>query len=158
MRNFTVEDFKGAGQYLVRTTEDFVARTGYLTTIMYKVGYMHGEGRKGQKTLLISMADGWSNDRTILTKDEEGNKIMNSSGWVVIPWVTDKEANPPVNNKQLFVDYLNKHAEQEYRFATQEEIVRVVSAQYWRWRTTHFDESFSYDVTSTLKKDEKTKD
>lgn len=62
MRNFTAKDFDGAGQYLVRTTENYIKDTGFLSTIMYKVGYMHGRRRKGQVTLLISMADGWTND------------------------------------------------------------------------------------------------
>jgi len=157
MRDFTVKDFEGAGQYLVRATKDFIENTGYLTTIMYKVGYMHGEGRKGQKTLLISMADGWSNDRTYITKDAEGKKLTDTEDWIKIIWRTDKKANPPVTGKQLFVDYLNIHAEQEYRFATQEEIVRVVASQNWRWKGLYHDKNFDYNVKSTIKekKDDK---
>ena len=128
MRNFTTEDFSGAGQYLVRNDKprNGFVNTGFLSSVMYKVGYSHGtkfENRPdtGNVMLLISMSDGLSLHGHFL---KNGNET-DTSKWTFVQW----------NGVQEFCDYLNNpELSQEYRFASQEEVVRVVMYQTSRWR------------------------
>lgn len=155
MRNFTPEDFEGGGQYLLRMSpEEIFAReknetfrgysnTGYLTTITYKVGYMHNNfnlGNGNQLTTLTSMSDGWTrvchypNSKKAELYKKEG-KAMDFDEWEKTFWQNDEDENPEqLSGKQKFCDYLNNPENQEFRFATQEEIVRVVMYQKSRWR------------------------
>ena len=134
MRNFKTKDIKGAGHYLVRqdknddgTLVTHIQDTGYLSTIMYKIGYSHGNKTEGQSTLLISMSDGWTQDGHFV-KDPKDPK--NSDKWEYVKWVSDKKGTKQ-GGRDLFVDHLNND-ETEYRFATREEIVRCVMHQHWR--------------------------
>ena len=141
MRNFKVEDLEGAGHYLVKVTDQcrerinngkkpFIVDTGYLSTVMYKVGYNHNNDNpdKGQRACLISMSDGWVRDRH-LTRDESkavGGRYEHHV------WETSKDRT--VEGMQLLIDHLNSDDSEEMRFATQEEVVRVVMYQSHRWR------------------------
>lgn len=109
MRNFKIEDFKGSGQYLVANREKIYSDTGYLSTLLLKVGYRHGKN----SCVLISMSDGWV---------QEG--YFNNEIFI------------PFEGKESLVQYLNNPelCKEEYRFATQEEVVRVVLNQSSRWR------------------------
>lgn len=157
MRNFTPEDFEGAGQYLIRMSpEEIFARVdgkpfrgysdaGYLSTITYKVGYMHDNfkiGNGNQITTLTSMSDGWTrichypNSKKAEQYEKEG-KVLDFDKWEKVLWQTDEENKVDgevLSGKQKFCDYLNNPETQEMRFATQEEIVRVVMYQKSRWR------------------------
>jgi hypothetical protein len=98
--------------------------SGFLSTIMYKVGYSHGNGFKhrpdeGHIVCKVSMADGWV-DNGHFNK----NGSTDPEQWNYIQW----------NGKQDFCDWLNITSRDEYRFATQEEVVRVVMYQSSRWR------------------------
>ena len=133
MRNFTIEDFSGAGQYLVRNDkpENKYTDTGFLSTIMKKVGYCIGQGpENGNIMTLINMSDG----KTSLgyfdqRKDPEYKKNPRTCNTHLWEWVQ-------FNGDQVLCDYLNNPdlCQQEYRFATQEEVVRVVMYQKSRWR------------------------
>ena len=136
MRDFKLKDFDGAGQYLIRMGPKELALnkdgkafsgyndTGYLTTITYKVGYLHRIKGFGQCRTLASMADGWTQvSHFIKTIGGTTNEIF---------WASPKGA-PAKEGRQIFVNHLNE-GESEYRFATQEEIVRVVMSQNWRWK------------------------
>ena len=119
MRNFTTEDFKGSGQYLVYDRAKVYLDTGYLSTLMFKIGYLHGNNAKqrGQDNnyCLVAMSDGWIIEGYIPEGDDKVFKSFTS--------------------KQDLVDYLNTVGlTEEYRFATQEEVVRVVMYQKGRWR------------------------
>jgi hypothetical protein len=148
MRNFTTEDFRGAGQYLVRMgPEELAARqagktysignTGYLSTVMFKVGYHTNNAEIGngeQLTCLIAMSDGhtsfyhYPNIRKA-TACRASGQAVDFVEWEKVFWQKQGE----VLGIQIFVDHLNT-GEEEYRFATQEEVVRVVMYQSSRWR------------------------
>jgi len=128
MRNFTIEDFIGSGQYLVREKENkFITDTGFLSTIMYKVGFDNNNleiGTGGQITNLISMSDGWTRCFYFLN-NEDGTTNFNKK----VIWQNTEELGSH-QGKQRLCDYLNNsELSQEMRFATQEEIVRVVMYQ-----------------------------
>lgn len=145
MRNFTPEDFSGAGQYLVRVTNEElyareqnkpfngVTRTGFLSTIMYKVGYIRNNwkigGSNGRITTLAAMSDGCTQHGHFITEDEKGNKLE-IKDWLKVLWVTDDNSS----GKEKLCNHLNDPDTQEMRFATQEEVVRVVLYQKARWR------------------------
>ena len=145
MRNFTTESFEGAGQYLVRicpsqaeqiknNRKPHLLDTGFLSTIMYKVGYITNNwaigGTREQLSCLISMSDGWIRHGYFITKDKDGNKLPTEE-YEKILWIKDKKST----GKQKLVDYLNNSKlSQEMRFATQEEVVRVVMYQKSRWK------------------------
>lgn len=126
MKNFTIEDFSGSGQYLVKICPHqqkqreegkgfHLSNTGFLSTIMYKVGYMHGKENNPSSTCMIAMSDGWTTNGYFNTHNSK-----DIQDWEFIYWKT----------KQEFCDYLNNepHGE-EYRFATIEEVIRVVLYQ-----------------------------
>ncbi len=125
MRNFTIKDLDGAGQYLVRTDQEYIKNAGHLSTILYKVGWNVGmsyteeiKDQIGARNVysLIAMSDGMILDGYYVK--EEGNRIKH----VFI-------------SKEKLVDYLNNpDLTQEYRFATTEEVVRVAMYQTTRCR------------------------
>lgn len=139
MRNFTIEDFSGSGQYLLRMSpreihcrdnnEQFegYSNTGYLSTIIKKVGWItnnYGIGNGEQIYTLTDMSDGM----TILGNYTHNNPQSNN--WEKIIWQGENGLG-----KQKLVDWLNNpELSQEHRFATQEEVVRVVLSQKSRWR------------------------
>ena len=151
MRNFATEDFSGAGQYLIRMNpsevycrENNKPFYGYdnstnLSTIMYKVGYIHNNfeiGSGHQLITLTSMSDGWTqfNHYPNYGKAQECKKQgieIDFDEWEKVFWQNDSDEVK--NGWQKFVDYLNHHS-QEMRFATQEEVVRCVLKQTSRWR------------------------
>jgi len=136
MRNFTTEDFSGSGQYLVRNDKErnTYCDAGFLSTIMKKVGYCLGQGTVGgvqenNVVTLVDMSDGKTSLGYVDTrKDPDHGKnpmTCHTETWV---WVQ-------FDNKQVLCDYLNNpDLSQEYRFASQEEVVRVVMYQSSRWR------------------------
>lgn len=129
MRDFKVEDFHGCGQYLVRTQSDYIKDTGFLTTIMYKVGYInvHNILNVNDSICLISMSDGWVQLGYFDKIDNKNSRF--------IAWSNEKREKIDIA-KQKLCDYLNNSelCKNEYRFATQEEIVRVVMSQKSRTR------------------------
>lgn len=122
MNNFKVEDFSGAGQYLVRTSDKHVYDTGFLSTVMYKIGYQHNKNliQHGEYSnyCIIAMSDGWTRDGYF-----EKNGSEDTKDWTYKAFV----------DKATLTQYLNE-CEESYRFATQEEVVRVVMCQSSRWR------------------------
>ena len=139
MRNFTMEDFSGAGQYLIRADKPAGEYTnpGFMSTIMIKVGYCRGQGclnppQTGNIITLVDMSDGCTSLGYFDTRKDTGYhqvpKMTNSEGISKWVWI-------PFNGYQALCDYLNNpDFSQEYRFATQEEVVRVVMYQKSRWR------------------------
>lgn len=139
MRNFKPEDFSGAGQYLLRMTPDEIhaknnnqpfrghCDTGYLTTIVKKVGWItnnYNIGNGEQIYTLTDMSDGMTTIGNYTAKEPKTNNYER------IIWQGENG-----EGKQLLCNYLNNpELSQEYRFATQEEIVRVVMYQSSRWR------------------------
>ncbi len=135
--SFTIEDFSGAGQYIVRNDKEpnkFVD-TGFLSTIMKKVGYCLGHGcidfpDKGNIMTLIDMSDGLTSlgyfDQRKDPEYKNNPRKCNTHLW---EWIQ-------FNGTQSLCDYLNNPdlCDEDYRFATQEEITRVVMYQKSRWR------------------------
>jgi hypothetical protein len=113
---FTSENLAGSGHYIVRTDQDYIKDTGYLSTIMSKIGYHHNaRSRHGAKYQFVSMADGWSHDGWFDRK-----KSNNSSDWIFKPF----------KNIEDIANYLNNNPNKDkYRFATVEEVIRVVLHQ-----------------------------
>ena len=134
MRNFTTEDFSGCGQYLVRNDKEpnQYVDTGFLTTVMKKVGWCPGQGtQKWERTYtLTDMSDGLTKLGYFDQRRDPGYKSnpreCNTSLW---DWVQ-------FTDLMVLCDYLNNPdlCHQEYRFATQEEVVRVVMFQSSRWK------------------------
>lgn len=126
MRTFIPEDFSGAGHYLIRNDKErnkFVD-SGFMSTVMYKVGYHHGHGMvnrpESNVICLVSMADGWTQ-----TGYFDKHNSTDTKDWEWKQW----------NSWQGFCDWLNNEdRSQEMRFASQEEVVRVVLYQSARWR------------------------
>lgn len=140
MRNFTPEDFSGAGQYLVHNDKEpnKYVDTGFLSTIMKKVGYCLGQGcakrpKRGNIMTLVDMSDGLTALGYFDTRKdpEHGKNPRKISSENINTWVWVQ-----FNGTQALCDYLNNPdlCEQEYRFATQEEVTRVVMYQKSRWR------------------------
>ena len=136
---FTPEDFDGAGQYIVKeptqkTERPFIADTGYLSTIMQKVGWQHGTRRNNVHSniyCLIDMSDGLVKEGYFTnTKTESGERIDTEKWiWNTFSGTANHEA------KQRLCDYLNNNPYgYTYRFATSEEVVRVVMYQKHRTR------------------------
>ena len=141
MRNFTAEDFAGYGQYLVRmgaseldvqkTGKVFqgYSNTGYLSTIMYKVGYHTNNleiGNGEQLVCLVSMSDGYVD---FYHYPNAGRGIRGADEWEKVIW----QATGEKTGWQVLADFLTTGTE-EFRFATQEELVRVVMYQSSRWK------------------------
>jgi|SRR6187402_46792 len=136
---FTPEAIDGVGHYIVResvnkTNSPHFYDTGYLSTVMMKIGYIGG-GRdinreiRGNYYCLIDMSDGRISTGFFKTKDADGNKIEDSSNWTWISFSDDENYVA----KQKLCDYLNNNQHGEtYRFATNEELIRVAAHQKWR--------------------------
>lgn len=139
MRNFTPEDFNGAGQYILRMSHDEIfardnnkpfsgySNTSYLSTLIKKVGYITNNydiGNGEQICTLTDMSDGWTIFSNYTSKDPKSNNYEK------VIWQGKNDYG-----KQLLCNWLNNpELCQEHRFATQEEIVRVVLYQKSRWR------------------------
>lgn len=110
----------------------YFANTSYLSTVMQKVGYCLGQGTThegdGNLYTLVNMSDGLTKLGYFdTTKDLSwpNGESGNSDLWT---WV-------PFDSKQAICDYLNDpNYSKEHRFATQEEVVRVVLYQKSRWK------------------------
>jgi hypothetical protein len=114
---FKVEDFIGSGQCIIKTNDPHIINDGYLSTIIYKIGYLFGEDFENNNLrrafpLLISIADGWTIN---------GHYIKNNEGRTVFKkWMDKKD----------LVDFLNNNPYNEfYRPASKEEIIRVINYQ-----------------------------
>lgn len=135
---FTPEDFSGSGQYIVRETinkenREWVFDTGYLSTVMFKVGYIHGgrDLKRDNLSCLISMSDGMIKTGYFITVDENGKQIEDSVNW---KWVSFTETTVE-GAKSMLCEYLNNNPYGEtFRFATNEEVVRVALYQKSRTR------------------------
>src|SRR5687768_10153887 len=109
---FTPEDFKGSGQYLVREgrnkeLREDVSDTGYLSTVMFKVGYIHGgrDLKRDNLSCLISMSDGMIKTGYFITVDENGKQIEDSVNW---KWVSFTETTVE-GAKSMLCEYLNNN-------------------------------------------------
>ena len=139
MRNFKHEDFNGSGQYLLQLSPKEIfakennkpftgySNTFYLSTIIRKVGYIINNediGNGEQIYTLTDMSDGLTMIGNYTSKEPKTNN------WEKILWQGESHLG-----KQLLCNWLNNsELSQEHRFATQEEIVRVVLYQSSRWR------------------------
>jgi len=153
MRNFTPEDFNGAGQYLIRMSSDelycreqgkrFIGHMDgtHLSTILYKVGYIINNDKIGNGTQLItltSMSDGFTIycDYPNFGKTQKylrEGKVVDFDEDEKSYWQNTAEGVS--DNWQVFCDYLNNQEYcQEYRFATQAEIVLCVLSQKSRFK------------------------
>lgn len=143
MRNFKIEDFSGAGQYLLRMSPDEVYKrsigkdfhsytdTGYLSTIVKKVGWITNNYDIGNGEQIYTLTD-MSDGMTILGNYVDPNPNKNNYEKVI--WQADSSEDRDGGKRKL-VEWLNNpELSQEHRFATQEEIVRVVMCQTSRWR------------------------
>jgi hypothetical protein len=137
MRNFTTEDFSGAGQYLIRNDKapGHYTDPGYMSTITKKVGWIVPSERflvdcpeDGNIYTLTDMSDGMTSLGYFDKRQSSNNGIgpIDTSGW---KWVR-------FDTLQVLCDYLNNPelCKNEYRFATQEEMVRIIMYQKSRWR------------------------
>lgn len=133
---FTPEDFKGAGQYIVREglqkdKHPNISDTGYLSTVMYKIGYLQKfrEGLPSSRYVLISVSDGLITEGYFSnTKNEDGSSA-DMSKW---KW-NDFGAETSDQSKQNLCDYLNENYYKEtFRFATNEELIRVAAHHKYR--------------------------
>jgi len=133
MRNFKISDFEGGGHYLVRTTKKYIEDNGFLSTITFKVGYMYKiPGFLSQQVItLTSMSDGWTRIGNIILHDKHGNKL-HQNDWGFNTWKNDDLGDKLGLAK--FVLHLNSEHTQEMRFATKEEIIRVVSYSKTRYK------------------------
>lgn len=110
--DWTPEDLKGSGQYLVRTEKDHIQDTGFLSTIMVKVMYTHMPHKAYG---LCSMSDGW----TLLGQINRENK--------------GDDRFTLFKSMQDLCDNLNRREKtQRFRPATQEEVMRVILKQIKR--------------------------
>lgn len=131
---FKPEDFDGAGQYIVRETPNkvnspHIVDSGYLSTVMTKVGWNQGTRREHRSSniyCLIDMSDGLVTEGYFTnTKTETGESIEHEKWiWNEFSGTTNYEA------KVKLCEYLNNNPHKEtFRFATNEEVVRVVMSQ-----------------------------
>lgn len=123
---FKPEHFKGCGQYLVRNDkpEDTYEDYGFVSTILYKVGWHHGTNfinrPKSNVITLTSMADGWVHSGDYTTGEYR-------------QWDT----------KEIFCDYLNNLDEtQKMRFATKKEVLSVILWENYRYADSVKKEKF----------------
>ncbi len=129
---FKPKDFEGSGQYIVKETTikertPMVERSGYLSTVMFKIGYIKEAIPKKHTCCLIYMSDGlimtgyYSNTRT-----KEGEPIHDVSKWIR----NDFSGEYADEAKEKLCEYLNNNPYGDtYRFATNEEVVRVIMHQ-----------------------------
>lgn len=136
MRNFNTEDFSGAGQYLVRVKDSY-RDAGYMSTVMCKVGWITPNAKlfvdcpeSGNVYTLTDMSDGMTRCGYFDTRNDPDHG-KNPMRCHTETWIWNQ-----FNSIQSLVDYLNNPelCKNEYRFATQEEVVRVVLYQKSRWK------------------------
>jgi len=134
---FTPEDLEGAGQYIIKETinkenSPHILDTGYLSTIMKKVGWVQKirEDRKDYSYILIDMSDGLITEGYFTgTTNEDGSHNNKHNEWV---W-NDFSADTSYQSKLNLCEYLNNSPYKEtFRFATNEELIRVAAHQKWR--------------------------
>lgn len=133
---FKPEDFEGAGQYIVREgtnklNSPHIQDTSYLSTVMMKVGYLskYREGSSSSKYVLVDMSDGLITEGYFTnTRNEDG------SGKAIYHWIwNDFGAESSNESKQNLCTFLNSNYYKEtYRFATNEELIRVAAYQKYR--------------------------
>ena len=139
MRNFKMEDFSGSGQYLLRMSPREIhcrnnninfegySDTSYLSTIIKKVGYITNNYNIGDGEQIYTLTD-MSDGLTRISNYTSNEPKLNNYEKII--WQGEDGLG-----KQKLVNYLNNpELSQEHRFATQEEIVRVVMYQSSRWR------------------------
>lgn len=125
MRNFTPKHFLGSGGCLIRMSKtelncikenkdfDGESKTSTLYCSLVKVGYCYSD-TANFRVCLIDMSDGHVVTGNV---DENYKKTLWESR------INGAEA------KQLLCDYLNDENTHEHRFATQEEVMRVILYQ-----------------------------
>jgi hypothetical protein len=101
---FDADDFDGCGQYLVRSNRSEIKDDGYLSTIMFKVGWGNFPGT-AQLYCLVSMSDG------------------------MCQFCDHQQL--PFKSKEDLVNFVNEDG--RYRMATKDEVIRVISIQHYRW-------------------------
>lgn len=145
MRNFTTEDFSGSGQYLLRMSPSEIHQrennlkvigysdTGFLSTIIRKVGWITNNYKIGTGEQIVTLTD-MSDGRTLIgnfTHEKPGR----DTNWDKIIWQREAGDEDSDGGKRRLVDWLNNpKLSQEHRFATQEEVVRCIMYQSSRWR------------------------
>lgn len=131
---FKPEDFDGGGQYIVREPPSklktsYIADSSYLSTIMMKIGYSHGTRRKNTKSniyCLIDMSDGLVKEGYFTNTRTESGETIDTDKWI---W-NEFSGDTGFEAKTRLCEYLNNNPYKEtYRFATNEELVRVVMRQ-----------------------------
>lgn len=133
---FKPEDFEGAGQYIVRElrdkeTNDFISDTGGLSTLMKKVGYSNSVRHAGKKSnyLLIDMSDGLVVEGYFTNTETESGERIETDKWI---W-NEFSGDTSFEAKSRLCEYLNNNPHKEtFRFATNEELIRVAAYQKWR--------------------------
>lgn len=134
---FTPKDFEGAGQYIVReginkVNYPYIMDTGYLSTVLMKIGWTHGTRREHTHSniyCLIDMSDGMVKEGYFTNTKTETGESIDSEQWIwnTFSGTTNHEA------KTRLCEYLNNNPYGEtYRMATNEEVIRVVAYQKHR--------------------------
>lgn len=137
---FKPEDFEGAGQYIVRESINKKQRpdiynTSYLCTVMMKLCWSN-KIRNGQglyRYFFIDMSDGMATEGYFTNTDyNDGNR---NNRRPIEEWIwNDFSGDTGHESKQKICEYLNNNPHGEtYRFATNEELIRV--AAYSKFRT-----------------------
>lgn len=129
---FTPEDFDGCGQYIIRESSakfngDFISNTGYLSTIMYKIGYSLCT-RRDEKAIvsLIAMSDGLITEGYFTNTETAPGQPCDTDKWIWNKFAGDNNFEA----KSRLCEYLNNGPHKKtYRKATIEEVVRVVLNQ-----------------------------
>ena len=134
---FKPEDFNGAGHYIVKEninkeSTPFISDSGYLSTIMKKVGWNRGNRRESFITsniyCLVDMSDGLITEGYF---SNTGNIINGSYETPSEKWIWNEfSGENNYEGKQKLCEYLNNNTHGDtFRFATNEEVVRVVMYQ-----------------------------
>lgn len=132
---FKPEDFDGAGQYIIRESinkenSPHIINSGYLSTIMMKVGYTLGTKRINTPNsniyCLIDMSDGLVKEGYFTNTETESKERIDFDKWI---W-NEFSGKNSYEAKIKLCEYLNNNPHKEtFRFATNEEVVRVVMYQ-----------------------------
>lgn len=131
---FKPEDFDGSGQYIIREpinklSTNYISDSGYLSTIMMKVGYSVSNKKNyvGRSIYcLIDMSDGLVKEGYYTNTNTDKGKPIDVEKWI---W-NEFSGNNNYEAKIKLCEYLNNNPfNQTFRFATNEELVRVVMHQ-----------------------------
>lgn len=137
---FTPEDFEGAGQYIVREgynklKSPYINDTGYLSTVIQKIGWTNNirpfEDKEATRYMLIDMSDGliFHGYFTNTRREDEPHRSKPVEEW---KW-NEFSGKSNAEAKQKLCDYLNENPDGEtFRFATNEELIRVAAYQKYR--------------------------